>query len=135
MPPTPPLSESQIYPLIGEDGFARLTAAFYRLVAADAVLGPMYRAAVAASGESMAEAEHKLRGFLIYRFGGPDSYIQTRGHPRLRARHMPFRIDTSAADRWMQLMESAMAQAAIPIEAVALLRPYFRSTADMMVNS
>jgi len=135
MSPTPPLSESQIYPLIGEEGFTRLTAAFYRLVAADAVLGPMYRAALAASGETMGDAEQKLRGFLVYRFGGPDTYVQTRGHPRLRARHMPFRIDLPAADRWMQLMESALAQSAIPVEAVALLRPYFRSTADMMVNS
>ncbi len=131
----PPTSESQIYSILGEDGFARLTAAFYRSVANDAVLGPMYRAAVTASGETMDNAEHKLRGFLIYRFGGPDTYIQTRGHPRLRARHMPFRIDPTAADRWMELMESAMAEAAIPIEAAAVLRPYFRSTADMMVNS
>jgi len=83
----------------------------------------------------MGDAEQKLRGFLVYRFGGPDTYVQTRGHPRLRARHMPFRIDLPAADRWMQLMESALAQSAIPVEAVALLRPYFRSTADMMVNS
>lgn len=129
------IQESQIYEMIGAEGFARLTAAFYRLVAVDAVLGPMYRAAVAASGESMAEAEHKLRGFLVYRFGGPDDYIKARGHPRLRARHMPFRIDPAAADRWMAMMESAMAEAAIPIEVATVLRPYFRSTADMMVNS
>lgn len=135
MSPTPAFSESQVYLALGEGGFSRLTAAFYRLVAGDAVLGPMYRAAVASSGETLADAEAKLCGFLTYRFGGPDSYVQTRGHPRLRARHAPFRIDAPAADRWVLLMESAMAEAAVPIEAAALLRPYFRSTADMMVNS
>ena len=72
------LLDTQLYGLIGEDGFRRLVAAFYRRVPGDDILGPMY------PESDMAGAEERLRGFLIQRFGGPDDYSQRRGHPRLR---------------------------------------------------
>src|SRR6476659_8139676 len=81
------LLDTQVFSLIGEEGFARLVAAFYRRVPADDVLGPLYPPA------DLAGAERRLRDFLVMRFGGPDRYAQTRGHPRLRMRHGRFLID------------------------------------------
>ena len=70
--------DTDIYPLIGEDGFARLVHAFYAQVPSDDLLGPMYPAA------DLAGAEVRLRDFLVGRFGGPMRYVEHRGHPRLR---------------------------------------------------
>ena len=83
----------------GEDGFARLVRAFYAQVPADDVLGPMY------PRDDLEGAEQRLRDFLVGRFGGPPRYIEQRGHPRLRMRHMPFTVDERARDRWVLLME------------------------------
>jgi hemoglobin len=77
------VEDHEIYVAVGEDGFHRLIAAFYRQVPSDDILGPMYPAA------DIAGAEQRLRDFLIGRFGGPQRYIEDRGHPRLRMRHMP----------------------------------------------
>lgn len=122
------MDETEIYQRIGEDGFARLVAAFYRQVAQDEILGAMYPPA------ELAAAEIRLRDFLIYRFGGPQRYIEERGHPRLRARHMPFRIDQTARDRWMQLMNNAFAEAALPPDVEAYLRAFLDQTATFMIN-
>lgn len=128
------LTEQDLYAHLGEEGFARLIAAFFRRVAEDDRLGPLYRSATAETGETLAEAEHRLRGFLIQRFGGPAAYSAERGHPRLRMRHMRFTVDVPGAQRWLDLMEQAMEECAIDPEARALLRPYFRHTAALMVN-
>jgi hemoglobin len=122
------MEETSIFPLIGEEGFARLTAAFYRQVPGDDILSAMY------PKEDIAGAEQRLRDFLIYRFGGPEKYIVERGHPRLRARHLPFIIDQAARDRWMQLMDKAFAEAALPPEAEQLLRSFFGQMATFMIN-
>ena len=79
-------------------------------------------------------AEQRLRDFLVYRFGGPERYITQRGHPRLRARHLPFRISQAARDRWMQLMNKAFAEAALPVEAEQLLRAFFEQMSTFMIN-
>src|SRR6185436_4303393 len=105
--------ELDVYPQIGEDGFARLVRAFYAQVPADDVLGPMY------PPDDLAGAEERLRDFLIGRFGGPPRYIEQRGHPRLRARHLPFAIDQRARDRWIQLMLRALEEARLPPDAAA----------------
>lgn len=122
------MTEDQIYSTIGEEGFARLIAAFYRRVPADSILGPMYPAA------DLAGAEQRLLDFLVGRFGGPMRYIEQRGHPRLRMRHAPFAIDEGARDRWIALMMAAMDEAQLPVEVHALLEGFFRHTADFMRN-
>lgn len=120
--------ESSLYDLIGEDGFNALIAAFYRQVPTDNILSPMYPA------DDLAGAEKRLRDFLIFRFGGPDRYIQERGHPRLRVRHAPFYINPAAAERWLALMENALGEAALPPEAENRLREFFKDAAYFLVN-
>jgi len=123
------MDEASIYGIIGEEGFTRLVTAFYRQVPADDILGRMYPA------KDLAGAEQRLRDFLIYRFGGPQRYIEERGHPRLRGRHLPFRIDQAARDRWIQLMNKAFTDAALPIEVEQFLRAFFEQMSTFMINS
>lgn len=120
--------EEEIYARIGEEGFARLVAGFYRRVVDDEVLGPMY------PKHDMTGAEQRLRDFLIGRFGGPQRYIAQRGHPRLRMRHMPFTVDQRARDRWVALMEAALAEAQIEAASAATLRAFFADTATFLKN-
>lgn len=124
-----PSSDTEIYALIGEEGFARLIRAFYAQVPGDDILGAMY------PDDDMAGAEARLRDFLVGRFGGPDRYIQQRGHPRLRQRHAPFVVDQRARDRWVALMDTALDQAALPGEATAALRAFFHEAATFMINA
>jgi hemoglobin len=122
------VEEHEVYSAIGQDGFERLIAAFYRQIPNDGILGPLYR------GRDLAAAELRLRDFLIYRFGGPQRYIEERGHPRLRMRHAPFAIDQAARDRWLQLMRTALAESHLPREASEVLRNFFESTATFLIN-
>ena len=82
----------------------------------------------------LAASERRLRDFLVMRFGGPDQYLQTRGHPRLRMRHAPFTIDQRARDRWVELMEEALAEVQLPPEPAELLRRFFHESATFLVN-
>lgn len=125
---TPPLDEGQVYARIGEEGFARLVRAFYAQVPADDILGPMYPL------DDLDGAEARLRDFLVGRFGGPPRYMEQRGHPRLRMRHMPFAIDMAGRNRWVQLMDRALVEAEIPADAVAVLQPFFHHMASFMIN-
>jgi hemoglobin len=122
------MNEDKIFSLVGEEGFTRLVAAFYRQVHSDDILGPMY------PKDDRAGAEQRLRDFLIYRFGGPQRYIEQRGHPRLRARHMPFRVDQAARDRWMQLMNNAFTESDLPPEAEQELRTFLEQMSTFMIN-
>lgn len=122
------LDGDNIFALIGEDGFERLVAAFYRQVPTDDILGPMYPM------HDLSGAEQRLRDFLVVRFGGPARYLETRGHPRLRMRHAPFPITSAARDRWLQLMRRALDEAALPAQADALLREFFDGVATMLIN-
>jgi hemoglobin len=122
------VTEDDVYGRIGEDGFVRLIRAFYAQVPDDEILGPMYPAA------DLPGAEERLRDFLIGRFGGPQRYIERRGHPRLRMRHMPFAIDQSARDRWVLLMDRALDQVEFPPDVASLLREFFHDTATFMMN-
>ena len=122
------MQEFEVYSIVGAEGFGRLVAAFYRQVPQDDLLGPMYPAA------DLSGAEQRLRDFLIGRFGGPQIYIEQRGHPRLRARHSPFRINQTARDRWMRLMENALREASLPGEAEEFLRKFFDEMATFMIN-
>ena len=123
------LSEGEIYGRIGEEGFERLVAAFYAQVPGDDILGPMY------PKHDLAGAEERLRDFLVGRFGGPRRYEEQRGHPRLRMRHMPFRLNQVARDRWVQLMDRALDQAALPADAAYVLRQFFHHMATFLINT
>ena len=126
------MEENEIIGAVGVDGFRRLVAAFYRRVPGDDILGPMYPA------HDLAGAEKRLGDFLIYRFGGPQTYIEERGHPRLRMRHNPFVIDQTARDRWMKLMTEALAEVnqtkPIHPEAADFVMQFFDAMATFMIN-
>lgn len=122
------MDETEVFGVVGEEGFARLIAAFYKQVPGDDVLGPMY------PKHDLAGAEERLRDYMIYRFGGPPKYIEERGHPRLRARHIPFPITQAARDRWMQLMDNALKETALPPDAEKHVRDFFVGMSTFMIN-
>lgn len=123
------MDDAEIFQAIGEEGFERLVAAFYRQVPGDAVLGAMY------PPDDLEGAEQRLRDFLVGRFGGPSRYIEQRGHPRLRMRHAPYVINAAARNRWVELMFRALDEAKLPREVDLALRPFFEGVATMMMNS
>jgi hemoglobin len=122
------LLDTHVYSIIGDEGFTRLVAAFYRRVPTDDILGPMY------PSDDLAGAEQRLRDFLIQRFGGPMIYSERRGHPRLRMRHAPFAIDQRGRDRWIALMEAALAEVNLPPEVLPPLRKFFHDAGTFMIN-
>jgi hemoglobin len=122
------LFESKLYQMVGADGFERLVAAFYRRVKDDDILRPLY------PEQDLGPAEVRLREFLIQRFGGPQDYSMKRGHPRLRMRHAPFVVDQRGRDRWIELMEAAMAESNLPEKVIPVLREFFANTATFMIN-
>lgn len=122
------ISDGDVYGLIGEEGFLRLVRAFYVQVPQDDVLGAMYPT------HDLTGAEERLRDFLVGRFGGPQRYMEQRGHPRLRIRHQPYRLDQRARDRWVELMTRALDEAGFPAEVDALLRGFFSDTATFLMN-
>jgi hemoglobin len=124
-----PDSPQTVYDQIGPEGFARLIDAFYGRVATDPVLRPLY------PEDDLAPAARRLRLFLIQFFGGPDTYSQERGHPRLRLRHSPFRINQQARDVWVRHMRAALDEANIPEPARGTLLDYFERTATHMINT
>ena len=119
---------SSVCPTIGEAGIGRVVAGFYRRVPGDDVLGPMY------PPQALAEAESRLRDFLIFRFGGSDRYIQQRGHPRLRIRHAPFALTRQARDRWVSLMDQALSEAELPSAIETIMREFLHQTATFLIN-
>ena len=122
------MTEADVYAALGDAGFTRLVGAFYKGVRADDLIGPLY------PPEDLDNAEWRLRQFLIQRFGGPATYGQARGHPRLRMRHAPFPIGPAERDRWLRLMAAALVDADVPADVAAALWPYFVSTATAMMN-
>ncbi len=105
-----------------------MVAAFYKQVPDDDILRPMY------PPDDLAGAEERLRQFLIFRFGGPQDYLQHRGHPKLRLRHAPFAIDQNARDRWMQLMNNAITECRFREEVSTLLRSFLGNVATFLMN-
>ncbi len=123
-----PLTENDIFARIGADGITKLVAGFYRQIPDDDLLGPMYPA------DDLAAAEERLRLFLIFRFGGPQDYLQRRGHPALRMRHAPFAINQAARDRWMQLMETSIAECQFHEDVSQALRGFLGHVATFLIN-
>lgn len=122
------MTEAMVYQMVGEEGFTRLVAAFYRQVPQDDILNKMY------PPHDLDGAEERLRDFLIFRFGGSQRYLERRGHPRLRQRHFPFQINRAARDRWMALMENAFSEAGLPAEAKNFLREFLGHVATFLIN-
>lgn len=122
------LSENNLASVIGVAGIGRLVAAFYRQIPGDDVLGPMY------PSEDLAGAEERLRLFLVFRFGGPQDYLQLRGHPALRMRHASFAVTKAARDRWMQLMEKAILECEFSEEVQGVLRGFLGNVATFLIN-
>lgn len=112
----------------GETGIRAMVAAFYRKVRHDDLIGPMYK------DDDWQGAEERLADFLLFRLGGNPRYIETRGHPKLRMRHITFRIGIAERDRWLELMFAAMDESAVPAEAREFLNPFFAQVADFMRN-
>lgn len=121
-------NEQDVLDTLGEAGIRAMTAAFYRRVRTDDLIGPMY------PNDDWDGAEERLAEFLLFRLGASDAYIQKRGHPRLRMRHMPFAIGTAERDRWIGLMTAAMEETTVPPRARAFLDPLFAQIADFMRN-
>ena len=113
----------------GHDTFVRLVHEFYRGVADDPVLRPMY------PEEDLGPAEERLRMFLEQYWGGPTTYSDQRGHPRLRMRHLPFKVNPDARDRWLAHMRAAVDTLDLPPVAEATLWDYLQRAAFAMVNT
>jgi hemoglobin len=113
----------------GEPTFRRIVARFYAEVAADDVLRAVY------PEEELGPAEERLRLFLMQYWGGPTTYSDLRGHPRLRMRHAPFRIGPRERDAWLRAMRIAIDEAGLAEPHREQLWSYMESTASHMVNS
>jgi hemoglobin len=113
----------------GADTFRRLVDGFYARVATDPVLRPLY------PDEDFAEAPERLRMFLEQYWGGPRTYSDQRGHPRLRMRHAPFAIGARERDRWLELMRASLDDVALSPENDATLWAYLEMAAHSLVNT
>ena len=113
----------------GHETFVRLVDVFYDGVAADPVLRPLY------PEEDLAGARERLRMFLEQYWGGPTTYSQQRGHPRLRMRHAPFRVNPDARDRWLSHMREAVVSLRLAPMLESVLWDYLERAAWSMVNT
>lgn len=113
----------------GEPTFRRLVHVFYQGVAEDELLRPMY------PEDDLGPAEERLALFLMQYWGGPRTYSEERGHPRLRMRHVPFKVDSAAHDAWLRHMRTAVDSLELPADAERQLWDYLTYAAASMVNS
>jgi hemoglobin len=113
----------------GEETITRIVAAFYRGVADDEVLRPLY------PEEDLGPAEERFRMFLMQYWGGPTTYSDQRGHPRLRMRHAPFAVTPVAKDHWLARFRAALDEVALPPDQDAQFWDYVTHAAQFMVNS
>jgi len=113
----------------GAEAFHRLVHRFYQGVAEDALLRPLY------PDVDLADAEVRLRMFLEQYWGGPRTYGDVRGHPRLRMRHAAFRIGPAERDAWLLHMRAAVDELSLEADHEATLWGYLASAADSLVNS
>ena len=112
----------------GEETFRKLVDAFYAGVAADPVLRALY------PEEVLEPASERLRMFLIQYWGGPTTYSERRGHPRLRMRHAPFAINSAARDAWLAHMRTALDSLGLDPQYEAALWDYLVRAADSLRN-
>jgi len=112
----------------GEETFRRLVSRFYQGVAADPLLRPLY------PEEDLSGAEERLRLFLIQYWGGPSTYSQRRGHPRLRMRHARFVIGQAERDAWLRRMTEAVDSLELPEPLHGMLLDYLTSASQALIN-
>jgi hemoglobin len=113
----------------GHETFVRLVDVFYDGVAADPVLRSLY------PEKDLAGAKERLRMFLEQYWGGPTTYSRQRGHPRLRMRHAPFRVNPDARDRWLSHMRAAVDSLRLAPMLESVLWDYLERAAWSMVNT
>lgn len=113
----------------GEPTFRRLVRRFYEGVAEDPILRPMY------PEEDLGPAEERMRLFLMQYWGGPRTYSENRGHPRLRMRHAPFQVDRAAHDAWLRHMRDAVDELGLEPDHERQLWDYLVYAAASMVNT
>lgn len=113
----------------GHDTFAQISKTFYEGVATDPVLRPMY------PEQDLGPAQERFSMFLQQYWGGPTTYSETRGHPRLRLRHAPFPVTEDARDRWLTHVLAGVDAVGLEPELDALLRDYLERAAHSLVNT
>jgi len=129
-PATPAQATNTFYDAVGgEQTFRRLVDAFYAGVATDPVLRPLYPDA------DLGPANERLRMFLEQYWGGPGTYSQQRGHPRLRQRHAPFRVGPTERDAWLRHMWAAVESLELDPAHTTTLWQYLEHAAMFMVNT
>ncbi|HEV7192130.1 MAG TPA: globin [Jatrophihabitantaceae bacterium] len=126
--PTTVRADSFFAAVGGEETFRRLVEAFYAGVADDPILRPLY------PETDLGPAAERLRLFLIQYWGGPTTYSDERGHPRLRMRHAPFAIGVAERDAWLEHMHRALLSLDLPAAYAQQLWQYLHTAADSMRN-
>jgi hemoglobin len=126
---TPQESESFYDAVGGAEVFERLVDRFYEGVAEDPLLLPLYPEI------DLTGAKERLRLFLVQYWGGPHTYSQTRGHPRLRMRHAPFVIGEAERDAWLRHMRDAVDSLELPEDQRTRLWGYLSYAAETLVNA
>ena len=126
-------SDGSVYDAVGgQPFFIELVDGFYAGVSADVLLRPLYP-------EDLTDSRRHLAGFLMQYWGGPPTYSEERGHPRLRMRHAPFAIGAAERDAWLRHMlgslDAVAATRGTSGEAVARIRAYLTDVADFLVNT
>ena len=126
-------TEPSVYDAVGgRPFFVDLVDGFYAGVSADPLLRPLYP-------EDLTDSRRHLAGFLTQYWGGPSTYSDERGHPRLRMRHAPFAIGNAERDAWLRHMlgslDAVAATGCTPVEAVARIRAYLTDVAEFLVNT
>ena len=123
------MSETFYEAVGGEKAFEQLVSHFYALVAIDPILRPMYPT------DDLHGAAIRLKMFLEQYWGGPKTYSEERGHPRLRMRHAEFKIGTKERDAWLLCMKSAVSELEITPEQRNELWSYLEGAAQFLINS
>lgn len=113
----------------GSEVFAKLAKVFYEGIAQDEVLRQMY------PEDNLGPAEERLRMFLEQYWGGPSTYQELRGHPRLRMRHAPYKINPEARDRWLAHMRKAVDSLGLAPVYEEELWSYLERAAYAMLNT
>ena len=122
------MTETTVFEVVGgQSFFDALVERFYARVELDPTLRPLYP-------DDLEPGRRALALFLGQYWGGPPVYSEEKGHPRLRMRHAPFRIDAAARDAWLTAMLAAVDEADAPQVALEAMREYFEMASTAMIN-